>query len=110
MNDCIFCKIAQHQLPSKIEYEDRDFIAFDDIAPKAPVHILVIPKKHLDSVKSLDQKEALLAGKLILIAKKLAQKNKLEGYQIVFNVGKEGGQIIPHIHLHLLGGNRKAIV
>lgn len=110
MNDCIFCKIGKHDLPAKIEYEDNEIIAFHDIAPKAPVHILVVPKKHIESVKSLDDKNIAIVGKLVLVAQKLALEKKLAGYRLIFNVGKDGGQIVPHLHLHLLGGERKAIV
>ena len=102
--DCIFCKIAKKEIPTKFILEEDDILAFDDINPKAPVHILVIPKEHIESVKDLDSKSAWVAERLILGAKKIAGEKKLSGYKLVFNVGREGGQIVSHIHLHLLGG------
>lgn len=106
--DCIFCKIANKEIPSKIVYEDEKFIAFKDINPIAPVHILVIPKKHIPSVNQLEFSDKEFAGELILIAKNIAQKQGLEnnGYRLVLNVGKDAGQTVEHIHLHLLGGKK----
>jgi len=104
MNDCIFCQIAAKKVPSKIQYEDDEIIAFDDIAPKAPVHILIVPKRHIESVNELKKEDIELIGKVILVAKKLAQEKGLKGYKLVFNVGREGGQLVDHLHLHLLGG------
>lgn len=104
MKDCLFCQIAAKKVPAKIQFEDENIIAFDDIAPKAPVHILIVPKKHIESVKELGKKDTELMGKLILVAKKIAQEKNLRGYKLLFNVGKEGEQLIDHLHLHLLGG------
>ena len=105
MTDCIFCKIAQKEIPSKIQYEDEEIVAFDDINPKAAIHILIVPKKHIESVNELTDKDILLAGKLILTAKKIANDKGLDdGYKIIINVGREGGQLVDHIHLHLLAG------
>ncbi len=101
---CIFCKIIKKEIPTEFILEEDDVLAFDDINPKAPVHILVIPKKHIESVSDLDSENAGVAERLILGAKKIAEGKKLSGYKLVFNVGQEGGQIISHIHLHLLGG------
>jgi len=103
MNNCIFCKIAAKKLPSKIQYEDEDMVAFDDIAPKALVHILIVPKKHIESIKKLKNEDTELMGKLILVARKIAQEKDLKGYKLLFNVGREGGQLVDHLHLHLLG-------
>jgi histidine triad (HIT) family protein len=102
--DCIFCKIIAKENPAEIVYEDKDFLAFKDAHPKADTHLLIIPKKHIESIKSLKQEEADLIGRLILTAKKIAEEKGLSGYKLVFNVGREGGQIIDHIHLHLLAG------
>lgn len=102
--DCIFCQIAAKKTPAKILFEDEDIIAFDDIAPKAPIHILIVPKKHIVSINDLNETEAMLAGKLILVAKKIAQEKRFKGYKLVFNVGREAGQLVDHLHLHLLGG------
>ncbi len=106
MNDCVFCQIAAKKVPAKIQYEDEDVIAFDDINPKAPVHILIVPKKHIASLNELTQKEELLAGKLVFVARKIAKDKGFakEGFRIVINSGRGAGQIVDHLHLHLLSG------
>ncbi|GAG18461.1 unnamed protein product [marine sediment metagenome] len=106
MTDCIFCKIAQGEIPADIVYKEEDFIVFRDIEPKAPVHILIIPKKHIVSVNHLEQEDKDLIGRLFLVTKKVAESIGLKekGYKLVFNVGKGGGQTVDHLHLHLLGG------
>ena len=91
-------------MPSDIVYEDDKVIAFKDIHPKAPFHILIVPKKHVESVIALEEADKDLAGEIILTAKKIAGDNNLKGYKLIFNVGREGGQIINHLHLHLLAG------
>ncbi len=103
---CIFCNIVNKKSPSEIIYEDDEVLAFPDINPSAPVHILIIPKKHITSVNELKDENQAVLGKMILIAKKLAKENKIDqsGYRLVINCGKDGGQIIEHLHLHLLGG------
>lgn len=102
--DCIFCKILDKKIPADFIYQDDNFGVFKDINPKAPVHLLLVPKKHIVSIKDLSDDDKDLIGKLILLAKKTAQEQNLNGYKLVFNVGREGGQIIDHLHLHLLGG------
>ncbi len=104
--ECIFCKIAKKEIASEIVYENRNTMAFKDIKPLAPVHILIVPKKHILSLDQVEIKDKALMGDLILTAQKIATKTGLNqtGYKLVFNVGKGGGQIIPHLHLHLLGG------
>jgi histidine triad (HIT) family protein len=106
MEECIFCKIINGEIPSEIIHENEDFIVFKDIRPKAPVHILIVPKKHIVSINHLKEEDRELVGKLILTAKEVAGTIGLEekGYKLVFNVGKGGGQVIDHLHLHLLGG------
>jgi len=106
MGPCIFCKIANKEISSEIIYEDGEFIVFKDIKPKAPIHILIIPKVHIESVNHLESQNKEMMGALFLIAKKVAQKIGVDktGYKLVFNVGKGGGQLIDHLHLHLLGG------
>jgi histidine triad (HIT) family protein len=106
MNDCIFCKIAQKEIAAEIQFEDNEVIAFNDINPKAPIHILIIPKKHIPSVAELPENDGELALKLLLTAKKLAEEKGIaeSGYRLQINVGREGGQIVPHLHLHLMGG------
>ena len=103
---CLFCKIINREVPAEIVYEDDEFLAFKDIHPKAAVHILIIPKRHIASINDLKDEDKELIGKLILIAKKVAGSNPecAPGYKLVFNVGKGGGQIVEHIHLHLLSG------
>ncbi len=104
MADCLFCKIANRELPSEIVFENDKAVAIKDKYPKAPVHILIIPKKHIISINYIEESDKELVGSLFLIAKQIAEEKKLNGYKLLFNVGKEGGQIIDHLHLHLLGG------
>jgi histidine triad (HIT) family protein len=102
---CLFCKIIKKEIPAEIILEDDLFLAIKDIHPKAPIHILVLPKKHIVSAWHLKKADALLAGKLILFANSVAQKSGIaKGYKLVFNVGRDGGQLIDHLHLHVLGG------
>lgn len=108
MKDCIFCKIAQKEIPAKIVFEDDDVIAFHDRAPLAPVHILIIPKKHIESIADISVEDAPLMGQMIYAAKKIAEDLKIseKGYKLLFRVGRHGGQEVQHIHLHLIGGAR----
>ncbi len=101
--DCIFCKIANKEIPADIVYEDDNIIAFKDIEPKAELHILVVPKAHVESIQTASKE---LIADLIYRAKYIAKEYKISrsGYKLVFNVLKGGGQLIPHIHLHLLAG------
>jgi len=101
---CLFCEIAKKEKPADIVYEDNKFIAFKDIHPKASFHILIVPKKHIASVDHLKIEDKSLMGELILVAQKIARQNNLKGYKLLINVGREGGQIIDHLHLHLLSG------
>ncbi|MFZ2226615.1 MAG: histidine triad nucleotide-binding protein [Candidatus Moraniibacteriota bacterium] len=105
---CIFCKIIKKELPAVTVYEDNDVLAFKDVRPLAPVHILIIPKKHIESVNELTESDNELIGKLILTAKKIAIDFDIspKGYKLLFRVGEWGGQEVPHIHLHLIGGVR----
>lgn len=103
--ECIFCKIASGEIPAKKLYEDELAVAFADIDPKAPVHVLVIPKRHVASLAELGAQDEALIGHLQLVAAQLAREQKLEdGYRVVINTGPEGGQTVEHLHLHLLGG------
>ncbi len=106
--ECIFCKIVAGDVPGDIVYQDEDFLAFRDILPKAPTHLLIIPKIHIASVVELADGQPELAGHLIIIAKNLAQKEGIakNGYRLVINCGPEGGQVVPHLHLHLIGGRQ----
>ncbi|MBO6302507.1 MAG: histidine triad nucleotide-binding protein [Ruminiclostridium sp.] len=105
MNDCIFCKIIAGEIPSAKVYEDDKLLAFKDINPQAPVHILIIPKAHYESVNALDESTAPIVGDIMLLAAKLAKENGLDGgYRLITNIGDDGGQTVKHLHFHLLGG------
>ncbi len=103
---CLFCKIISKEIPAKIVYEDEHALAFEDINPQAPVHILVIPKKHISTSLDIAPEDYELIGKLIEIANKLARENSVaeKGFRVVLNCNREAGQTVFHIHLHLLGG------
>lgn len=103
--ECVFCKISNKQIPAEIVLEDKDVVAFNDIFPKAPVHILIVPKKHIASLKEIKPEDQELVGKIIFAAKRLAEEKKLSGYKLIMNVGHEAGQTVEHLHLHLLSGN-----
>jgi len=107
--DCLFCKIIKGEIPSDKVFENDQIIAFKDINPKARVHILVVPKKHIESIKHLEEIDKELIGEMFLAARKIAKEQNLEGYKLVINVGREGGQLIDHLHLHLLSGDASAI-
>jgi histidine triad (HIT) family protein len=106
--DCIFCKIAQKEIPGEIVYEDDKIIAFKDISPAAPIHILFISKEHINSVDDLDDENKDLIGHIFLKIKEVARELKIEneGYRIVNNCGELGGQTVNHIHFHLLAGRQ----
>lgn len=106
MEECIFCKIGRHEIPTQIEYEDDRIIAFKDLNPAAPVHILLIPKRHIPGIAFLTEEDAGLVGDIILVAKKLAEEKGLveRGYRVVVNQGPDAGQSVLHLHFHLLGG------
>lgn len=103
---CIFCKIISKVIPAEIVFEDNLVLAFKDVHPLAPVHVLVIPKKHMESINDLEEKDEQLAGHIILTAKKIAQDLQIaeKGYKLLFRTGEWGGQEVAHVHLHLLGG------
>ncbi len=105
MSDCIFCKIAKHEIGSDAVYEDDDFLAFRDINPAAPTHVLLIPKKHVSSLLDEGAKEELL-GKMMTLVPKLAKELGIadDGFRLVVNTGSEGGQSVDHLHCHILGG------
>ncbi|MBE6829992.1 histidine triad nucleotide-binding protein [Caproiciproducens sp. R2] len=103
--DCVFCKIANGEIPSKKAYEDDRVLAFYDLDPQAPVHILIIPKEHIQSVEDITEENSAIVAHIFEVAAKLAKENNLEkGFRVVSNVGKDGGQSVPHLHFHLLGG------
>lgn len=103
--DCVFCKIAKGEIPSKKAYEDDRVLAFYDLDPQAPVHILIIPKEHISSAAEITSENSGIVAHIFEVAAKLAEENQLtEGFRVVTNVGKDGGQSVPHLHFHLLGG------
>lgn len=106
MSDCLFCKMVAGEIKPDIVYQDESVLAFRDISPQAPVHILIIPKKHVATLNELDDSE--LAGKLLTTAIKIAKQEGLadDGYRTVFNCNEKGGQEVFHLHLHLLGGRQ----
>ena len=106
MNNCIFCKIVSHEIPSDIVLEDEKFLIFKDIRPKAPIHLLIIPKKHLGPVNILTAEDKEVVGEMILKARGIAEKIGVSqsGYRLIFNVGKDAGMEVDHLHLHLLAG------
>ena len=106
MIDDLFLKIINREIPADIEYEDDDLICFPDINPQAPLHLLIVPKRHIRGTDALKDSQAdqLLIGKMITTAARLAKEKGFEGYRLVLNCGKEGGQSVGHVHLHLLAG------
>ena len=108
MDNCLFCKIINGDIAAKKVYENEHIIAFNDIDPKAPVHILVIPKKHIRSINELNSSDINLAGEIILAAKKIAKDQGVnsKGFRVVFNTNDDGGQTVYHIHMHIMGGRQ----
>ncbi len=102
--DCIFCKIVTNAVPAKKIYEDDDVIAFHDIRPLARIHFLIVPKQHIETLKECQPAHQALLGKMLLLAAKLAEEQGLVGYKTQINVGREGGQEVFHLHLHVFGG------
>ncbi len=102
--DCLFCKIVARQLPAEHLYEDDRILAFKDIHPQAPFHALVIPKTHVATLNDFAADHSALVGDLLLVGKRLATDHGLPGYRVSMNVNREGGQVIFHVHLHVLGG------
>ncbi len=102
--NCLFCKIVNGEIPSKIIYETGDVLAFHDISPQAPVHIVIIPKTHIHSLEKIDDDNYDVAGNLILTASKIAKEQGLDGYRLVINCNEIAGQTVFHLHCHLLAG------
>ncbi|MBI2644437.1 MAG: histidine triad nucleotide-binding protein [Candidatus Wildermuthbacteria bacterium] len=101
--ECLFCKIVNKEEPATLVYEDERFVVFKDIHPKAPFHVLIVPRKHIASVAELGEQDKELIAEMIFVAKHIAEEQKFPGYKLQFNVGRQGGQIVDHLHLHLLG-------
>ena len=108
MEDCIFCKIIKGEIPSKKVYEDEEFLAFHDVNPAAPIHILVIPKKHISKLTELTVNDEQMIGKVYTIINKIAKQEgfKEQGYRVIVNCGKDAGQEVMHIHFHILAGKK----
>ena len=108
MTDCLFCKIATGEMRTDLVYEDDELVAFRDINPQEPTHVLVIPRRHIATLNDLDQEDGGIAGKLMLAAKAIAEQEGIaeDGYRAVINCNAGGGQAVYHIHLHLLGGRQ----
>jgi histidine triad (HIT) family protein len=104
--DCIFCKIVKGDIPSRKIYEDEDVIAFNDIRPIAPVHFLIVPKLHVESLADCNAQQQSLLGKMLLLAPKLAAEQGLKGFRTMINTGREGGQEVFHLHVHVFGGGQ----
>jgi histidine triad (HIT) family protein len=102
VEDCVFCKIINKEIPSKQEYEDDLCLAFHDINPRSKTHILVVPKKHIPTMKEVEDNDKDIMGNMLIIAKNLAKKFNLEDYKILISTGKKGGQEVFHVHLHLM--------
>ncbi|MEA2060175.1 MAG: histidine triad nucleotide-binding protein [Thermodesulfobacteriota bacterium] len=104
-NDCIFCKIVNREIPSEFIFEDDDFVVFRDIKPHAPVHILIVPRKHIRSINDITEDDRDIMSKFFFLAKKIAEQEGIarSGYKLLFNVEKGGDQFVFHLHLHLLG-------
>ncbi len=108
MEDCIFCKIINKELPSDIVYENDDFLVFKDINPKAEIHLLIVPKKHIENLNEITEKDKDFLSGILLLAKKIAKDLNIDldkkGYKLIFNVGRGAGQTVNHLHLHILSG------
>ena len=106
--DCIFCKIIKKEIPASIIYEDDNIIAFNDIEPKAPVHVIIIPKKHIPTISEIGPEDKELVGEILLVAPKIARQKGVSetGYRLIVNKGKDAGQTVDHLHFHLLGGKK----
>tara|TARA_B100000530_G_C15582357_1_gene338945 strand:- start:156 stop:500 length:345 start_codon:yes stop_codon:yes gene_type:complete len=106
--DCLFCNIANGDMGTSFFYEDELIVAFEDISPQAPVHMLIIPKKHISTLNELQPEDAELVGTLVLCARNIAEKYSIKesGYRLLFNCNREGGQTVYHLHMHLIGGRQ----
>ena len=106
--DCIFCGIVNGSLPTELIYEGEEIVAFRDITPQAPTHVLIVPREHIESVAQLDEEHAALLGEMFLAANTIARQEGIgeSGYRLVFNCGRAAGQSVDHLHLHLLGGRK----
>lgn len=111
MEDCIFCKIIKREIPSSIVYEDSEIIAFRDVNPQAPIHILVIPKKHISFLVDLKEEDEAVVGKIYTVINKIAEQEGIDkkGFRVIVNCGEDGGQEVKHLHFHILGGKKLGV-
>lgn len=111
MEDCIFCKIIKGEVPSTKVYEDDEILAFRDISPVTPVHVLVIPKKHITSLVDLKPEDEAVIGRIYTVINKIAKQEGIleKGYRVIVNCGEDGGQVVKHVHFHLLGGKKLGV-
>lgn len=108
MDNCIFCKIVRGEIPSKKVYEDTDVLAFHDVHPVAPVHFMLVPKLHIDSLADVEEQHQDLLGKMLLLVSRLAKKQGCtDGFRTVINTGHVGGQEVYHLHIHIIGGKER---
>lgn len=110
MSDCLFCKFVRKEIPTRVVFEDDSCFAFEDINPKAPAHVLIIPKKHIASINEMTPVDEATLGHITFVARQIAQEKKVDqsGYRAVINTGPDAGQSVFHVHLHLLGGRSMA--
>jgi histidine triad (HIT) family protein len=108
MEDCVLCDVLEKKIPGKIIHEEKEIVAIQDINPQSPVHILILPRKHIPTLMDMTEADEKLIGKMVILASELAKKHQIseKGFRLVFNCNRDGGQSINHIHLHLLGGRR----
>lgn len=108
MEECIFCQIVAQKIPARLVYEDDDLVAFEDIKPQAPVHILIIPREHFPSLNEVPEEKKSILGQALLVARHIAEEKGIatSGYRIVLNTARDSGQEVFHLHFHLLGGRR----
>jgi len=106
--DCVFCKIIAGEIPSDILYQDEEIIAFRDVNPQSPTHLIIVPRKHIPSLIHLSEVESSLMGNMVNIANQLAKREGVaeSGYRLAINCGEQGGQLVPHLHMHLLAGRQ----
>ena len=104
--DCVFCRIIRGEIPSKIVYQDEDVVAFPDINPATPIHLLIVTRKHITSLAAMTNAETALAGKMVKAANKIAREHGIaeKGYRLTINSGPDAGQVVPHLHMHFMGG------
>jgi histidine triad (HIT) family protein len=110
VTDCVFCRIIARETPADVEYEDDAVLAFKDIYPKAPIHLLIVPKRHLSSIMAMERGDAEVLGRCLLAARAIGEAKGLaeRGYRLRVNCGPEGGQVVYHVHVHFLGGGRSS--